>query len=79
MSPFTYDHIHIRSTDPEEPAAYYARMFDAQIIRTMQEGKPRIDMKFGGQELFIAPVASTSSAKGKTFGLAARRGSATER
>ena len=39
MSTFTYDHIHIRSTDPEKTAAYYERMFDAQIIRTMQDGK----------------------------------------
>ena len=56
MSNFTYDHIHLRSTDPEKTAAYYERMFDAQIIRSMQEGKPRIDMKIGGQDVFIAPV-----------------------
>ena len=37
MSTFTYDHIHLRSTDPEKTAAYYARMFDAEIIRTMQD------------------------------------------
>jgi len=60
MSTFTYDHIHIRSTDPEKTAAYYERMFDAQIIRTMQDGKPRIDMKIGGQDVFIAPVAAGS-------------------
>ena len=34
MSTFTYDHIHIRSRDPEKTAAYYERMFDAEIIRT---------------------------------------------
>jgi lactoylglutathione lyase len=56
MSTFAYDHIHLRSTDPEKTAAYYERMFDAQIIRTMQDGKPRIDMKIGGQDVFIAPV-----------------------
>lgn len=56
MSNFTYDHIHIRSRDPEKTAAYYERMFDAQVIRTMQEGKPRIDMKIGGQDVFIAPI-----------------------
>ena len=60
MSTFTYDHIHVRSRDPEKTAAYYERMFDAQIIRTMQEGKPRIDMKIGGQDVFIAPVAAGS-------------------
>jgi catechol 2,3-dioxygenase-like lactoylglutathione lyase family enzyme len=57
MTTFTYDHIHLRSTDPEKTAAYYARMFDAEIIRTMQDGATRIDMKIGGQNVFIAPVA----------------------
>src|SRR5256885_16497805 len=60
MSTFTYDHIHIRSTDPEKTAAYYERMFGAEIIRSMQEGQPRIDMKIGGQDGFIAPVAPNS-------------------
>jgi lactoylglutathione lyase len=61
MTTFTYDHIHLRSTDPEKTAAYYARMFDAEIIRTMQDGAPRIDMKIGGQNVFIAPVAANSN------------------
>ena len=56
MSTFTYDHIHIRSTDPEKTAAYYERMFEAEIIRTMQDGAPRIDMKIGGANVFVAPV-----------------------
>ena len=47
MATFAFDHIHLRSPNPEETAAYFARMFDAEIIRTMQEGKPRIDMKIG--------------------------------
>ena len=60
MATFTYDHIHIRSTDPEKTAQYYARMFDAEIIRTMQDGKERIDMKIGGSNVFIAPVTAGS-------------------
>ena len=60
MSTFTYDHIHLRSPDPEKTAQYYQRMFGAEIIRTVQEGKPRIDMKIGGQNVFIAPVAASS-------------------
>jgi catechol 2,3-dioxygenase-like lactoylglutathione lyase family enzyme len=57
---FTYDHIHIRSRDPEKTAAWYERMLDAEIIRTMQQGKPRIDMKIGGQDVFIAPIEASS-------------------
>jgi lactoylglutathione lyase len=60
MATFTYDHIHIRSTDPEKTAAYYERMFEAEIIRTMQDGAPRIDMKIGGANVFIAPVTAGS-------------------
>jgi len=60
MSTFTYDHIHIRSRDPENTAAYFERMFEAEIIRSMQHGKPRIDMKIGGQDVFIAPIEQNS-------------------
>ena len=60
MATFTYDHIHIRSTDPEKTAAYYERMFEAEIVRTMQDGAPRIDMKIGGANVFIAPVTAGS-------------------
>jgi len=60
MATFTYDHIHIRSTDPEKTAAYYERMFEAEIIRTMQDGATRIDMKIGGANVFIAPVTAGS-------------------
>jgi catechol 2,3-dioxygenase-like lactoylglutathione lyase family enzyme len=56
MASFTWDHIHLRSPDPEATAAYYERMFGAEIIRTMQQGKPRIDLKIGGANVFIAPV-----------------------
>ena len=60
MTTFTYDHIHLRSPDPEKTAQYYERMFGAEVIRTMQEGQPRIDLRLGGQNIFIAPVPPNS-------------------
>jgi lactoylglutathione lyase len=60
MANFTYDHIHLRSPNPEATAQYYERMFGAEIVRTMQEGKPRIDLRLGGQNIFIAPVPPNS-------------------
>ena len=60
MAQFTYDHIHLRSPDPEATAQYYERMFGAEVIRTMQQGQPRIDLKLGGANIFIAPVAAGS-------------------
>ena len=58
MATFTYDHIHLRSPNPEATAAYYERMFGAEIVRTMQQGKPRIDLKLGGCNIFIAGVTA---------------------
>jgi lactoylglutathione lyase len=58
MAKFTYDHIHLRSPDPEATARWYERIFGAEVIRSMQEGKPRIDLKLGGANIFIAPVAA---------------------
>jgi uncharacterized glyoxalase superfamily protein PhnB len=56
MAKFTWDHIHLRSPNPEATAAFYERMFGAEVIRTMQQGKPRIDLKVGGANVFIMPV-----------------------
>ena len=54
MPQFTYDHIHLRSPNPEATAQYYERMFGAEVLRSMQQGKPRIDLKLGGANIFIA-------------------------
>ena len=58
MATYTWDHIHLRTTDPEATAQWYERMLGAEIIRTTQQGKPRIDLKLGGANIFIAPVAT---------------------
>jgi lactoylglutathione lyase len=58
MAKYTWDHIHLRTTDPEATAQWYERMLGAEVVRTMQEGKPRIDLKLGGANIFIAPVAA---------------------
>jgi catechol 2,3-dioxygenase-like lactoylglutathione lyase family enzyme len=39
-------------------AQWFERVFGAEVIRTMQFGKPRIDIKLGGANIFLAPVAS---------------------
>jgi lactoylglutathione lyase len=53
---YTWDHIHLRTTAPEKTAQWYERMLGAEVIRTMQQGAPRIDLKLGGANIFIAPV-----------------------
>ena len=54
----TWDHIHLRTPDPEATAQWFERMLGAEVIRSMQQGKPRIDLKLGGANIFIAPVAA---------------------
>jgi catechol 2,3-dioxygenase-like lactoylglutathione lyase family enzyme len=54
MANYTFEHIHLRSPDPEKTAKWYETMLGAQLIRSMQDGKPRIDMKLGGASIFIA-------------------------
>ena len=55
MSAFKYDHVHLRSPDPEETARYYEKMFGAEIIRSVQsDGRDRIDLNLGGLTVFIA-------------------------
>jgi catechol 2,3-dioxygenase-like lactoylglutathione lyase family enzyme len=52
----TWDHVHLRSPDPEATAQWFERMLGAQVIRTVQHGQPRIDLKLGGADIFIASV-----------------------
>jgi catechol 2,3-dioxygenase-like lactoylglutathione lyase family enzyme len=58
MTTFTWEHIHLRSPDPEATARWYEQMLGADIIRTPQpDGAARIDLNLGGgQKVFIAPA-----------------------
>ena len=58
MPNYIWDHVHLRSPDPEATAQWFERMLGAEVKRSMQEGKPRIDLQLGGANIFIAPVAS---------------------
>ena len=56
MSAFKLDHMHILSPNVEATATWFERMFGAEVIRTMQQGKPRVDLQLGGADIFIAPL-----------------------
>jgi catechol 2,3-dioxygenase-like lactoylglutathione lyase family enzyme len=65
MAKFSFEHIHLLSPDPEATAAFYERMFGAEIVRSkMPDGGPRIDLKLGGMDVFILPVKSGDAAVG---------------
>lgn len=56
MPVYTWDHVHLRSSDPEATGQWFEKMLGAQVIRTQQMGQTRIDLKLGGANIFIAPV-----------------------
>jgi len=56
MADFTWDHIHLRTPDPEATAQWFEKMFGAQVIRSTVAGQPRIDIKLGGANIFTAKV-----------------------
>ena len=58
MAKYTWDHVHIRTKNPEATATWFERMLGAEVIRSMQQGQPRIDLQLGGASIFIAPVAA---------------------
>ena len=58
MPEITWDHVHLRTTDPEGMAQWFERMFGAKVLRSMQQGKPRIDLELGGGKVFLAEVTA---------------------
>ena len=56
MATYTWGHIHLRTPDQEATAQWFERMFGAQVTRSTMLAKPRIDMKLGGANIFLAEV-----------------------
>ena len=72
MAQFGFHHIHLRTPDPEKTAVFYETMFGAEVIRQMQQGKPRVDVKLGGTMIFLLPTAPGEAAeapKAPNFGI----------
>ena len=63
MTTYTYDHIHLRSRDPMATAQYFNKMFDAEILESVQtDGASRIDIDVNGLMIFIAAADDTTPA-----------------
>lgn len=59
MPTYTYDHIHLRTRDPEGTARYYNEMFGAEILNLVQsDGQNRVDLDLNGLAIFIARVGA---------------------
>lgn len=55
MIKFNWEHIHLRSPDPEATAEWYRDKLGAEVIKSPQpDGSVRIDLSLAGQKVFIA-------------------------
>jgi lactoylglutathione lyase len=62
MQIFHFDHLHLRSADPDAMARFFETMFGAEVTRgvypsgTLYPGQMRVMMRVGGQKILIAPT-----------------------
>lgn len=63
MTPYRFDHLHLRSPDPEASAAVWTAAFGARITnRVDAAGKLRIVLDLAGVALFIEAVPADTHA-----------------
>jgi lactoylglutathione lyase len=61
MQTFQFDHVHLRSSNPEATAAFFETMFGAEVTRsvyppgTLYPGQLRVTIRVGGQKILVAP------------------------
>jgi lactoylglutathione lyase len=61
MRAYHYDHVHLRSADPEAMGRFFETMFNAEVTRsiyppgTLYPGQVRVTMRLGGQTVLVAP------------------------
>ena len=61
MRVYQFDHVHLRSRDPDAMGTYFETMFGAEVARgvyppgTLYPGQMRVTMKVGGQRILVAP------------------------
>lgn len=62
MRDYRYDHVHLRSADPDAMGRFFETMFGADVKRdvyppgTLYPGQMRVSMKVGGQKVLVAPA-----------------------
>ena len=69
MTAYAFEHIHLRSPDPNVTADWFGRMFGAEVIHSTVAGAPRVDVKLGGMDIFIAATKGATSPAHPHLGL----------
>lgn len=54
---YYFDHVHVVTKDPKATADFYQRMFDAKVVESAPDGKPRIDVDLNGLTIFLLKEA----------------------
>jgi lactoylglutathione lyase len=73
MREYRYDHVHLRSSDPDATARFFETMFGAELTRsvyppgTLYPGQQRITMRLGGQTVLIAAPPARSHCDAAAF------------
>ena len=63
MPEFRWDHLHLRSPDPEATAQYYVKVFGATSVNKVESGGAvRVIVSLAGLNLFIEQVAPDTPA-----------------
>lgn len=63
MAPFRFDHIHLRSPDPEAAAAVWTAAFGARIVNRVQAGPNlRVVLDLAGVTMFVEQVPAGTHA-----------------
>ena len=62
MSDFVWDHVHLRSPDPDQAANFYMETFSARLDSRVESGSSlRIALEVGGGVIFIDRVPATTA------------------
>ena len=65
---YHFDHCHIVSENPKNVADYFRTKFDAKVIETVQDGKPRIDVDLNGLNIFLFRATAADNLPGCAAG-----------
>jgi catechol 2,3-dioxygenase-like lactoylglutathione lyase family enzyme len=62
MRSYDFDHVHLRSADPDAMGRFFETMFGAEVTRgtyppgTLYPGQMRVTIRFGDRKVLVAPT-----------------------
>ena len=69
MIQYRPDHIHLLASDVIEVARWYRDNLGAEIVESIQsDGKPRIDLRFGGLTIYLGEARTVEKWLGEKLG-----------